>query len=202
MRNSIRFLRRGRLVELTDIEPTSMLLDYLRLSEGKRGTKEGCAEGDCGACTIALGRRVNGRLVYQPVNSCILLLGMADGAEIVTVEDLAEPDGTLHPVQAALVAQHGSQCGFCTPGFVMSLFTLYQTGERASRETVNDWLAGNLCRCTGYRPITEAGLEAIDGKPSDRFAKASSETERQLAELDGGGDVFLGNSERFFAAPA
>jgi xanthine dehydrogenase small subunit len=205
MRGSIRFLRRGRVVELDDFEPTTMLLDYLRLSEGKRGTKEGCAEGDCGACTIALGRRVNGRLVYQPVNSCILLLGMADGSEIVTVEDLAEPDGTLHPVQAALVAQHGSQCGFCTPGFVMSLFTLYQTGQRASRETVNDWIAGNLCRCTGYRPIVEAGLQAIDGNPSDSFAKTAAEKARQLAELDeldGGEDVFVGDSERFFAAPA
>ena len=205
MRGSIRFLRHGRLVELDDIDPTTMLLDYLRLSEGKRGTKEGCAEGDCGACTIALGRLVEGRLVYRPVNSCILLLGMADGAEIVTVEDLAEPDGTLHPVQAAMVAHHGSQCGFCTPGFVMSLFTLYQTGEHASRETVNDWLAGNLCRCTGYRPIVEAGLQAIDGNPSDSFAKTSAEKERQLAELeelDGGEDVFIGDGERFFAAPA
>ena len=205
MRRSIRFLRRGRLVELTDIEPTAMLLDHLRLTEGKRRTKEGCAEGDCGACTIALGRRVNGRLVYQPVNACILLLGMADGADIVTVEDLAGPDGTLHPVQAALVAHHGSQCGFCTPGFVMSLFTLYHRGEKASRQTVNDWIAGNLCRCTGYRPIIEAGLEAIDGKPSDSFAKARAETERQLAELDerdGGEDVFIGDGDRFFAAPA
>jgi xanthine dehydrogenase small subunit len=189
MRRSIRFLRRGRLVELTDIEPTAMLLDHLRLTEGKRGTKEGCAEGDCGACTIALGRRVNGRLVYQPVNACILLLGMADGADIVTVEDLAGPDGTLHPVQASLVAHHGSQCGFCTPGFVMSLFTLYHRGEKRSRQTVNDWIAGNLCRCTGYRPIIEAGLEAIDGKPSDSFAKARAETERQLAELDDGEEI-------------
>jgi xanthine dehydrogenase small subunit len=92
MRNAIRFLRRGRPVEIADFEPTTMLLDYLRLTEGKRGTKEGCAEGDCGACTIALGRRIDGRLVYRPVNACILLLGMADGAEVVTL-----PMRLLHP---------------------------------------------------------------------------------------------------------
>ena len=190
MRNAIRFLRRGRPVEIADFEPTTMLLDYLRLTEGKRGTKEGCGEGDCGACTIALGRLVEGRLVYRPVNACILLLGMADGAEIVTVEDLAAPDGTLHPVQEAMVKHHGSQCGFCTPGFVMSLFTLYHCdesgGERASRQTVNDWIAGNLCRCTGYRPIVDAGLEAIDGKPADRFTEARAETEETLAGLEDG----------------
>ncbi|MDX1576455.1 MAG: xanthine dehydrogenase small subunit [Kiloniellales bacterium] len=206
MRKAIRFIRRGQVVELTDFEPTTMLLDYLRLTEGRRGTKEGCAEGDCGACTIALGRRIGGRLVYRPVNACIFLLGMADGAEVVTVEDLAGPDGTLHPVQDALVRHHGSQCGFCTPGFVMSLFTLYHcdelAGEKASRKTVNDWIAGNLCRCTGYRPIVEAGLEAIDGTPSDRFAKARAETEKTLAGLEDGADVFIGDSESFFAAPA
>ena len=202
MRESIRFISRGQPVELHDIEPTAMLLDHLRLAEGRRGTKEGCAEGDCGACTIALGRRVNGRLVYQPVNACILLLGMADGAEIVTVEDLAAPDGTLHPVQQALVEQHGSQCGFCTPGFVMSLFTLYHAGQAATRESVNDCIAGNLCRCTGYRPIVDAGLQAIDGKPADRFAAARAETEKRLAELDDGADIFIGDSARFFAAPA
>ena len=206
MRNAIRFLRRGRPVEIADFEPTTMLLDYLRLTEGKRGTKEGCAEGDCGACTIALGRRIDGRLVYRPVNACILLLGMADGAEVVTVEDLAAPDGTLHPVQAAMVKHHGSQCGFCTPGFVMSLFTLYHRnemgGEKVGRKTVNDWIAGNLCRCTGYRPIVDAGLEAIDGKPADRFTEARAETEETLAGLEDGEDIFIGDSGSFFAAPA
>jgi xanthine dehydrogenase small subunit len=188
MRNAIRFLRRGRPVEIADFEPTTMLLDYLRLTEGKRGTKEGCAEGDCGACTIALGRRIDGRLVYRPVNACILLLGMADGAEVVTVEDLAAPDGTLHPVQAAMVKHHGSQCGFCTPGFVMSLFTLYHRnemgGEKVGRKTVNDWIAGNL------------------GKPADRFTEARAETEETLAGLEDGEDIFIGDSGSFFAAPA
>ena len=104
------------------------LLDYLRLEENSRGTKEGCNEGDCGACTVALGSLVNGEVVYEPVNACILLLGQIDGKELVTVDDLAI-NGKLHPVQKAIVDNHASQCGFCTPGFVMSLFALYHAGK-------------------------------------------------------------------------
>jgi xanthine dehydrogenase small subunit len=126
-RDSIRFLRRGKIVELRDVPPMRTVLDYLRLEERSRGTKEGCNEGDCGACTVAIGSLRDGRLVYEPVNACILLLGQLDGKELVSVDDLST-DGHLHPVQQALVDTHGSQCGFCTPGFVMSLFTLYQKG--------------------------------------------------------------------------
>ncbi len=148
------------MVELDRFEPTTTLLDYLRLQERSTGTKEGCNEGDCGACTVALGRLRDGKLVYEPVNSCILMLGQIDGCELVTVEDLEGPDG-LHPVQQALVDLHGSQCGFCTPGFVMNLFTLYHANTPGlTRQDVNTWLAGNLCRCTGYRPIVDAALDA------------------------------------------
>ena len=141
MRPTVRFIRHGRLVELVDVPPTMMLLDYLRENEGSSGTKEGCGEGDCGACTVALGRLRDGKLVYEAVNSCIQLLGQVDGTEVVTVEDLAQADGTLHPVQAAMVANHASQCGFCTPGFVMSLFTLYQTADgKVTRDEINDWI--------------------------------------------------------------
>src|SRR5262249_20693015 len=104
-----------------------MLLDYLRETEGATGTKEGCNEGDCGACTVALGRVKDGKVDYQPVNACSQMMGQVDGAEIVTVEDLAAPGGALHPVQAALVERHGTQCGFCTPGFIMALFAMYQS---------------------------------------------------------------------------
>ena len=162
-RNRVRFLRRGEVVELTAIDPTRTLLDYLRLDEGSRGTKEGCGEGDCGACTVSLGSLQDGRLVYEAVNACILLLGQVDGKEIVTVDDLGR-DGKLHPIQRALVDHHGSQCGFCTPGFVMSLFPLYQSGITADRQSVVDQLAGNLCRCTGYRPIVERSEERRVGK--------------------------------------
>ena len=214
-RNGVRFVRHGRIVERRDFTPAETLLDHLRLHERACGTKEGCAEGDCGACTVALGRLDgDGRVTYQPVNACILLLGMIDGAEIVTVEDLASSNGELHPVQRAMVDLHASQCGFCTPGFVMGLFTLYHAGMRADRTTVNDWLAGNLCRCTGYRPIADAALACCTGEADDAFAKRAAETAGLLAELSGDGDparstdlssnadLFVGDTETFFAAPA
>ena len=161
IRQEIQFLRRGRCVRLHDASPTLTLLDYLRLQERATGTKEGCAEGDCGACTVVLRRLVGERVVYQPVNACILLAGQADGSEVITVEDLADGDD-LHPVQRAMVDLHGSQCGFCTPGFVMALFALYHAPRAAplDRAAVNDAIAGNLCRCTGYRPIVDAALTA------------------------------------------
>ena len=169
-RASIRFLRRGEIVELHDVPPMRTVLDYLRLEERSRGTKEGCNEGDCGACTVALGSLRDGRLVYEPVNACILLVGQLDGKELVSVDDLST-DGQLHPVQQALVDSHGSQCGFCTPGFVMSLFTLYQSGKAPTREEIATHIAGNLCRCTGYRPIIDAGLAACTGQATDRWAE-------------------------------
>ena len=202
-RDAVRFVRRGRTVERRDFAPTETLLEHLRIHERAFGTKEGCAEGDCGACTVALGRLdAGGRVTYQPVNSCILLLGMIDGAEIVTVEDLASSNDQLHPVQRAMVDLHGSQCGFCTPGFVMSLFTLYHTGKRADRTTVNDWLAGNLCRCTGYRPIADAALASCTGEADDAFAERAVDTAGLLDRLCDDTDLFAGNDDTFFAAPA
>jgi xanthine dehydrogenase small subunit len=217
MRRHIHFLRRGAVIQLDGVAPHLTLLDYLRLHEGATGTKEGCAEGDCGACTVVLRRRAptlpsasrgekGGGLIYTPVNACIVLAGQADGADLITVEDLAR-DGSLHPVQRALVDFHGSQCGFCTPGFVMSLFALFHAsstlpGGGIWRDQVNDWIAGNLCRCTGYRPIVDAGLAACAAGASDRFTEGEPETARALAELDDGADVFAGTLERFFAAPA
>ena len=202
MRETIRFLQNGQIVELTDVKPTETVLDYLRLRKRKTGTKEGCGEGDCGACTVALGRLSGDQVVYQPVNSCILLLGMIDGAELVTVEDLAE-DNRLHPVQQALVDLHGSQCGFCTPGFVMSMFTLYHSnGAEKSRKAVTDWLAGNLCRCTGYRPIIEAALASCFETADDCFSRRSAETAKLLQSLDDGRDVYLPSGDGFFASPA
>lgn len=200
-RNTIRFLRRGQVVELTGARPNLTLLDYLRLEEKSKGTKEGCNEGDCGACTVALGSVEKGRVVYEPVNSCILLVGQIDGKELVTVDDLAS-NGKLHPVQKAFVDNHASQCGFCTPGFIMSLFTLYHTGKRPTRREIVDHIAGNLCRCTGYRPIVDAAIKSCTGKPADAWAAAATETARQLTELDDGADLFSGDANGFFAAPA
>lgn len=197
---SLRFLRRGRLVDIASLHPRMTLLEWLRLEERSTGTKEGCAEGDCGACTVVLARMRRGQVVYQPVNACILLVGQVDGAEVITIEDLAEGDH-LHPVQAAMVEHHGSQCGFCTPGIVMSLFALSHSGQTVDREAVTGALAGNLCRCTGYRPIVEAGLTACQGPVQDRFTATLSTSADVLSALDDEADLFVGNDEMFFAGP-
>ena len=156
MRDSIRIVRKGQIVEIDEVGPTETLLDYLRLREGAHGTKEGCNEGDCGACTVVIGDLVDGRVRYRPVNSCIQLLGAMDGKEIVTVEDLAAPDGTLHPVQAAFQECHGLQCGYCTPGMVMSTIDLLKHHPSATEGEIRSLLEGNLCRCTGYQNIVAA----------------------------------------------
>lgn len=204
MRRSIRYLAQGRVIEVGDFDPATTLLDHIRLTRSRTGTKEGCNEGDCGACTVALGRLVGGKLVYEPVTACIRLLGTIDGCELVTIEDLAE-GGRLHPLQEAMVRLHGSQCGFCTPGIVMSLFTLYATRGPVDREAVIDRLAGNLCRCTGYRPIVEAALAACAARPHDRpddlFAALAAETALALAALADDEEVFVGDETTFFAAP-
>ena len=203
MRAEVRFIRRGKLVRLSNVSPTLTLLDYLRLTERATGTKEGCAEGDCGACTVVLRRLRGEKLTYEPVNACILLAAQADGTEVIAVEDLARGD-ELHPVQQALVDHHGSQCGFCTPGFVMALFALHHRadGKPADRNQVNDWIAGNLCRCTGYRPIVDAGIAACVAPANDWFSAEEPAARRALAELKDSDDIFIGSKERFFAAPA
>ena len=201
-RAAIRFLRRTGRVEIENIEPARTLLDYLRLDEKARGTKEGCAEGDCGACTVAVGSLKDGRLVYEPVNACITFLGQVDGKQIITVDDLAPAEGRLHPLQQAMVDHHASQCGFCTPGFVMALFPLFQNGKKADRPDVVNQLAGNLCRCTGYRPIVDSALAAIDGRQADFWSKQRVKTEALLRDMADDEDIFIGDDRRFFAAPA
>jgi xanthine dehydrogenase small subunit len=187
-------------VELGRAEALTTLLEWLRLVDGATGTKEGCAEGDCGACTVVLARARDGAVVYEPVNSCIVFAGQADGAEVITVEDLAAADGRLHPVQATMLEQHGSQCGFCTPGILMSLYALHQTAPRpVARQAVLDALAGNLCRCTGYRPIVDAALQACAAAP---VRVISAEEAATLAALDDERDVMIGDEGHFFAAPA
>ncbi|HEY1149969.1 MAG TPA: 2Fe-2S iron-sulfur cluster-binding protein, partial [Pseudoduganella sp.] len=159
MSEPIRFYYRGSVHEVRDAAPTQTVLQHLREDLHCTGTKEGCAEGDCGACTVVLGGLdANGKLELKAVNSCIQLTPTLDGKALFTVEDLQQPDGALHPVQQALVECHGSQCGFCTPGFAMSLWGMYlkQEGKRPERKEIDDCLSGNLCRCTGYRPIIDA----------------------------------------------
>jgi xanthine dehydrogenase small subunit len=156
MADNIRFTLNGQPVEVTGLSPMTTLLDWLRDHRGLKGTKEGCAEGDCGACTVVLERAgANGVGRHEAMNSCIALLGQMDGQSIRTVEGLAGRDG-VHPVQRALAESDATQCGFCTPGFVMSAYAFASGGEPPETDLIHDALAGNLCRCTGYRPIVDA----------------------------------------------
>jgi xanthine dehydrogenase small subunit len=159
----LRFIRRGQPVSLGNVPPERTLLELLREDLGATGTKEGCGEGDCGACTVVLGEADNGSIKYRAINSCIRLAHSIDGMALWTVEDIVGADGTLHPAQEAMVRCHGSQCGFCTPGFVMSMFGMYQNhvckGRPITRALAQEELSGNLCRCTGYRPIFDAAQQ-------------------------------------------
>ncbi|MEO8102981.1 MAG: xanthine dehydrogenase small subunit [Betaproteobacteria bacterium] len=170
----IRFILDGEVVEVDDVAPTTSVLSFLRQRLGRMGTKEGCAEGDCGACTVVVGELKHGRLQMKAINACIQFLPTLDGKALFTVESLRARDGALHPVQEAMVECHGSQCGFCTPGFVMSLWGLYvncdvnESSTPADETSVRKSITGNLCRCTGYRPIVDAGRRMFE-LPAVRF---------------------------------
>jgi xanthine dehydrogenase small subunit len=221
--DTIRFVLDGEPVEIRNPDPTRTVLQYLREDLRKIGTKEGCAEGDCGACTVALvevdhsGRQLD----VRAINSCIQFLPTLDGKELITVENLRRDDGSLHPIQQAMVDYHGSQCGFCTPGFVMSLFALYKNNDKPTRREVDDALAGNLCRCTGYRPIIEAArnmysydmeedswLEQTSGQAAERTAGEAEKVDllkgirrTEMLSIENGGRRFLApRNVREFAA--
>ena len=155
-RNTLRFILNDEDIALTEVPATQTLLDLLRLDKRLRGSKEGCAEGDCGACTVLVGRLRGGELIYEGVTACITFVGSLDATHVVTIEHLSAPGGPLHPVQQAMLDFHGSQCGFCTPGIVMSLYALWMREPNPATSQVEQALQGNLCRCTGYSPILRA----------------------------------------------
>ena len=162
--NTVRFVLDGQIVEARGERRTTTVLDYLREQLHRTGTKEGCAEGDCGACVVMVGtlNPAGTAIDYVAVNSCLQLLPTLDGKSVKTVESLQRADASLHPVQQAMVDCHGSQCGFCTPGIVMSLVHLVQRNAQPDRSAINDALSGNLCRCTGYKPIVDATQKACE----------------------------------------
>jgi xanthine dehydrogenase small subunit len=184
----VRFVLDDEIVEAAGLPADATLLEFLRETRGRTGVKEGCAEGDCGACTVAVGELAEDAIQWRSVNACIRLLGTVDGKEVVTAQGLVGAEGRLHPVQQSMVDCHASQCGFCTPGFVMSLFTYYletDGGRKGDRDAVLDALSGNLCRCTGYRPIVDAALDLARFPEAAHCGVADAQSNRRVQRLQG-----------------
>jgi xanthine dehydrogenase small subunit len=202
---TIRFLLDGEVHTVADVSPTTTVLQHLRENLGRCGTKEGCAEGDCGACTVVLGELTEDGVRYRAINACIQFLPTLDGKALLTVESLkARSFGELHPVQRAMVECHGSQCGFCTPGFVMSLYALYRGAAEADDDTARQAISGNLCRCTGYRPILAAAQRMYSIAPEQRAREAEQDRDvaTQLERIRVRSTKVLRSGNSLYVAPA
>ena len=200
MRNTIQFIFNGEPRQLTDVDSNLTVLRYIRESEHTTGSKEGCAEGDCGACTAVVVELNGDRLRYKAVNTCIQFVGMLDGKALMTVENL-KTGSTMHSVQKAMVEEHGSQCGFCTPGFVMSMFAGAQNGVPPERAAVNEMLAGNLCRCTGYTPIINAATKLLQQELSELASEREQHIAAQLKALQSAEGLHFEHDGKRFIAP-
>jgi xanthine dehydrogenase small subunit len=179
----VKFLLNQSVTVIDQIDPNTTVLDYLREHRYLTGTKEGCASGDCGACTVVIAQVEDKSLVYRSTNACISAIGSLHGKQLITVEDLKQPD-KLHSVQQAMVDCHGSQCGFCTPGFTMSLFALRKNNTTPNKHKIIESLGGNLCRCTGYRPIIDAAERILKCSPTDKFTDTEDWVIEQLNEIN------------------
>jgi len=196
--NNIRFIFEDKIKEIKNPDPNETVLNLIRLRLKKTGTKEGCAEGGCGACTVVVGELKKNNLVYKSVNSCIAFTTSLEGKQLLVVEDLIQKNGSLHPVQNAMVNFHGSQCGFCTPGFVMSLFSMYKNKISYDKKTIEESISGNLCRCTGYRPIIDAAKSLNNSKP-DQFQKNEKKIINLLKKIRPENISIKNKNKKYFA---
>jgi len=197
--NKIKFVWKNRVYSINNPDPNETLLNYVRLKLKKTGTKEGCAEGGCGACTVVLGELKNNNIIYKAINSCISFVPSLEGKQLILVEDLVKKNGTLHPVQDAMIKYHGSQCGFCTPGFVMSLFAMYKNFSSYNNERIHDSISGNLCRCTGYRPIVDAAKSLNNVSRLDQFYNNRKKTLKLLKKIDSKNLSFKNGNKKYFS---
>ena len=197
--NKIKFVWENKIYSINNPDPNETLLNYVRLKLKKTGTKEGCAEGGCGACTVVLGELKNNNIIYKAINSCISFVPSLEGKQLILVEDLVKKNGTLHPVQNAMIKYHGSQCGFCTPGFVMSLFAMYKNFSSYNNERICDSISGNLCRCTGYRPIVDAAKSLNKVSKLDQFHNNRKKTLKLLKKIDSKNLSIKNGNKKYFS---
>ena len=197
--NIIKFVRGNKIIQIHSPDSNETILNYIRTKLRKTGTKEGCAEGGCGACTIVLGELKKGKIIYKAINACIAFVPTLAGKQLVLVEDLVSDDGSLHPVQEAMVNYHGSQCGFCTPGFVMSLFAMYKNHSFYEDDVIKDSISGNLCRCTGYRPIIDAAKSLNKISKFDSFKKNHQLFISLLKKIKHENIVISNKNKKYFA---
>jgi len=211
MADKIQFLLNDQMINLTDIDPNTTVLQYLREYQLKTGTKEGCGSGDCGACTVVIAELIPNKntLSYKSINACITLVGSLHGKQLITVEHLNKSKCAgkpqLHPVQKHMVDNHASQCGFCTPGIVMSCYALHKNNQTPNRKEVLEALAGNLCRCTGYRSIIDAAMQSTADIESDVTSDATiienQAIIKQLVGIDSNPSLDFQSDDKTFYAP-
>ena len=197
--NAVEFVFENKIIKIRNPDPNETILNYVRLNLKKTGTKEGCAEGGCGACTIVLGEIKNNKILYKSINSCITFLPVLNGKQLILVENLSSKEGKLHSVQDAMVNFHGSQCGFCTPGFIMSMFAMFKNNKSIDNELINDSLSGNLCRCTGYRPIVDAAKSLNHLSRHDHFDKDKLIILKLLKKINKKNIEITNNYKKYFA---
>ena len=196
IKNEIEFILNDELIRINNVDTNVSVLNYLRIDKRLTGTKEGCASGDCGACTAIIAELTNNKLEYKAINTCIMFLYSLHGKQLITVEHLS--NSKLHPVQQSMVDNHGSQCGFCTPGFVMSMFGMYKDKVKPSNQNIDEYLAGNLCRCTGYNSIKKAAKKMYSYGRKDKFSKNENKIIKLLKKIKHNDILISKNNNKFY----